>query len=70
MGGATILLLLLLFLIPMANDASPKPPSSQVALDVARIEKLVDRIDERLRRIEKSHASLRRRVTNRDRQVA
>ena len=44
------------------NTAQPANPQSALSLTVARIERVVDLIEGRLKRLEHSHSSLRRRI--------
>jgi hypothetical protein len=50
--------------IAPASAAQPSP--STLSLTVARIERVVDLIEARLKRLELSHSSLRRRVVKRE----
>jgi hypothetical protein len=50
--------------VRIAPVPAAQPATSTLSLTVARMERVVDLIEARLKRLEHSHSSLRRRVVN------
>jgi hypothetical protein len=50
--------------VRIAPASAAQPAASSLSLTVARMERVVDLIEARLKRLEHSHSSLRRRVVN------